>query len=251
MARSRSAWGARTRRSFCASTPRRWARWKPRSAPRPPESSRQGSRRAPRRVRSHSTTARPSSRAPRRRMAMERGDTPLGGNGNGVGPGNGNRALWGPITILDGAIYRLPNNELVQASVVPHPEALPQYWEAVPAGQARTDHHEHAGSHTSTGDSWPRGEGLILSVLWHAEGSARGSIGPALLRFLNAAAVAGVPWGSGYSVSDLDVEPGLLRDTVHDDYDTGWHLEQLAEAGPDAQAEFAEAVRLARAGTQR
>jgi hypothetical protein len=153
--------------------------------------------------------------------------------------GNGNRALWGPITILDGAIYRLPNGELVRASVVPHPEALPEYWEDVPP------------THGRSGDSWPRGEGLILSVLWHAEGSARGSIGPALLRFLNAPAVAGVPWGSGYSVSDLDVEPGLLRDTVYDDYDTGWTLEQLTAAGPAAEAEFAAAVRLAREGTQR
>ena len=181
---------------------------------------------------------------------MQQSDSARGGLG-GLGPGNGNRALWGPITIHDGAVYRLPNNELVQASVVPHPEALPEYWEDVPAGQDRAADRARANPDGYTRDSWPRGEGLTLSVLWHAEGSARGSIGPALLRFLNAPAVAGVPWGSGYSVSDLDVEPGLLRDTDHDDYDTGWHLEQLAAAGPDGIAEFIAAVRLAREGTQR
>ena len=168
---------------------------------------------------------------------MERGSD--SGSGHGIDHGNGNRALWGPVTILDGALYRLPNGELVQASVVPHPEALPEYWEDVP------------GDHGRRGDSWPRGEGLTLSVLWHAEGSARGCVGPTLLRLLTAPCVAGVPWGSGYSVCDLDVEPGLLRDTVSDDYETGWTLEQLTEAGPDAAAEFAAAVRLAREGTQR
>ena len=153
--------------------------------------------------------------------------------------GNGNRALWGDVTIWDGELYRLPNGELVRASVVPHPEALPEYWEDVPGGQGRS------------GDSWSRGEGLTLSVLWHAEGSARGCVGPALLRLLTAPCVAGVPWGSGYSVCDLDVEPGLLRDTVYEDYETGWTVEELMAVGEEAEEEFAAAVRLAREGTQR
>ena len=143
--------------------------------------------------------------------------------------GNGNRAVWRDMTILDGAIYRMPNGELVQASVVPHPDALPEYWEDVPG----------------TDDAWPRGRGLTLNVHWHEEGAARGSVGPALLTFMTAARLAQVPWAGGHYVCDRDLAAKAVRDTGCGAREATWTVEQLRLATTQEHAEFAAAVKRA------
>ncbi len=157
--------------------------------------------------------------------------------------GNGNRAVWREVTVVDGRLYRLPNGELVQASVVPHPDALPVYWEEAPIRATRR----------TGGDETPAAHGLTLSVVWPEGMEEAGSVGPAYVRLVNAPGLAGVPWAGGYDVSEADWRPEVWRNdpAVGVRHRTGWTVRDLAEAGPEAEREFREAMVRAVAATMR
>jgi hypothetical protein len=143
--------------------------------------------------------------------------------------GNGNRAVWRELVIVDGQLYRLPNGELARASVVPHPDALPEYWEETPDG----------------GDAWPTGSGLTLSLVWPYEAARSAVVGPAQLTLLTPACVAGVRWAEGCYVFDVDTTPEIVRKKGEEGFGPGWPLDALVPAGPEGEAEFDEAVNLA------
>src|SRR6266542_3679405 len=136
----------------------------------------------------------------------------------GLVRGNGNQAVWRDVTIIDGAVYRLPSGELVRASVEPHPDGLPQYWQEA-----------ESGSH-----KWPVGKGLRLSVLWPEPWAPEsGNLGPARTKFLTAACMARVPWSLGYYVYELNVRPEVwreIRDGDGQSHATGWTVGGLVRA---------------------
>ncbi len=148
--------------------------------------------------------------------------------------GNGNRAVWRETLVVDGELYRLPNGELVRASVVPHPDALPEYWSDTPDGS----------------DAWPTGTGLTLSLVWPYEPSG-GVVGPAQLTLLTPACVAGVRWAEGCYVFDVDTTPELIRKKGEEGFGPGWPLDELLPAGLEAEPEFEEAVKVAEHAWQR
>ena len=148
----------------------------------------------------------------------------------GLMRGNGNKAVWRDVTIVDGAVYRLPNGELVRASVEPHPDGLPEYWETSDVGSYK----------------WPVGKGLTLSVLWPEPWADEpGSVGPARVKFLTAACMARVPWSLGYYVFEMNVRPEVWREVRDGDvgsHRTGWVVEDLVRADKDEEFEYRWAV---------
>jgi hypothetical protein len=152
--------------------------------------------------------------------------------------GNGNRAIWQHVTLLDGGLYRLPNGELVMANVDPHPVSNPEYWKEFPDGS----------------DAYSVGEGLTLSVIWPEDGGvARGTEGTARLTFLTAGCVAGVPWATGYFVDELALCPRVMGEDRENSEGvrTGWTVNQLVGAGPEGAIEFAQAVQRAERARER
>ncbi len=154
--------------------------------------------------------------------------------------GNGNRAVWRDVALVDGALYRLPSGQLVLASVVPHPDALPAYWRDTPDGR----------------DAWPTGRNLTLSLRWAAKEKDKdripGAIGPAQVTLFAPASVAGVPWGEDFYVHELDATPVVLpaadgAHDAHDDTDSkrGWPVGQLTPARAEDYQDFAAQVQAA------